>query len=371
MMSEKRQKKTNKYFLLVTIYLLLVIILNGCATVSTKQSTSFYNINGVTYVPLITLCEQRGVNFAYDTFTKTATLTRQEHKVNLMAGESIVVVDGAPRHLKHRVDTYNGTIVVPKGFTEQVMDAVFVNNEVMTEKTVSYVRDIKTIVVDAGHGGYDPGAIGKTGLKEKNINLDVANRLAKILGDEGFKVIMTRSSDYFVSLEKRVEISNNAKADLFISIHANANTVRDMNGFEVYHVSTDISDLRRAKLSAGSAVLDLDKASYEQLTLNLKTILWDMIYTASRAESVGLAQSICRAVNNDLCVEVIGVKQAAFQVLKGAHMPAVLVEIGFVSNEKEEYKLRNTYYRQQITDAIARGIKNYAHSGVLAEAVKQ
>lgn len=353
------------------IFAFLILNFIGCATVSTKQNISFYNINGVSYAPLITLCEQRGVNFTYDTFTKTATLIRESHKVSLMAGESIVVVDGASKHLKHRVDTYNGTIVVPKGFTEQVMDAVFVNHEVMPDRTVSYVRDIKTIVVDAGHGGYDPGAIGKTGLKEKNINLDVANRLAKILGDEGFKVIMTRSSDYFVSLEKRVEISNSAKADLFISIHANANTMREMNGFEVYHVSTEISDLRRAKLSADNSVLDLDRTSYGQLTLNLKTILWDMIYTSSRAESVGLAQSICRAVNNDLCVKVIGVKEAAFQVLKGAHMPAVLVEIGYVSNAKEEHKLKNTYYRQQITGAIARGIKNYAHSGVLAEAVKQ
>lgn len=370
-MNEKRPIKINKHLVLVTSYLLLVTIFNGCVTVPTKQNTSVYNINGVTYVPLIALCEQRGVNFAYDTLTKTATLTRQAHKINLMTGESIMFVDGAPRHLKYRVDTYNGTIVVPKGFIEQVMDSVFADTGVMPDKTVSYVRDIKTIVVDPGHGGYDPGAIGKTGLKEKNVNLDVANRLVKILRDEGYKVIMTRSHDDFVPLEKRVEIANNAKANLFISIHSNANTMKDKNGFEVYHVSTEVSDLRRAKLSVDSAVLDLDRASYEQMTSNLKTILWDMIYTASRAESVGLAQSICRAVNNDLSVNVIGVKEAAFQVLKGAHMPAVLIEIGFVSNEKEEHKLRNTYYRQQITDAIARGIKNYAHSGVLAEAVKQ
>lgn len=370
-MSEKRQKKINKHLFFVSCYLLLVTIFSGCATVSTKQALPFYNINGVTYLPLIALCEQRGVKLDYDTFTKTATLTKQPHKVNLMLGESMVIVDGAPQHLKHRVDTYNGTLVVPKGFTEQVMDAVFANNAGMPEKPVSYVREIKAIVVDAGHGGYDPGAIGKTGLREKNINLDIANRLVKILKDEGFKVIMTRSSDYFVSLERRVEISNNAKAGLFISIHTNANTTRNMNGFEVYHVSTDVSDLKRAKLSADSAVLDLDKASYEQLTSNLKTILWDMIYASSRAESVDLAQSICRAVNNDLSVKVLGVKGAGFQVLKGAHMPAVLIEIGFVSNENEEHKLKSTYYRQQITDAIVQGIKNYAHSGVLAQAKKQ
>jgi len=370
-MSEKRQKKINKHFLLVTAYLFLVTIFSGCAVAPVKQDSAFYNINGVTYLPLNALCEQRGVSFTWDTFTKTATLIKEPHKINLMAGETIVVVDGAPQHLKHRVDTYNGTIVVPKGFVEQVMDVVFANSADMADKAVSYVRDIKTIVVDAGHGGYDPGAIGKTGLKEKNVNLDVANRLARILRDEGFKVIMTRSSDDFIPLEKRIEISNRAKADLFISIHSNANPMRDKNGFEVYHVSTDVSDLRRAKLSTDSVVLDLDEVSYAQLTSNLKTILWDMIYTASRAESVGLAQSICRAVNNDLSVKVIGVKEAAFQVLKGAHMPAVLVEIGYVSNEKEEHKLRNTVYRQQITDAIAQGIKSYARRGVLAEAVKQ
>lgn len=370
-MSEKKRKKINKHFLLGISYLLLVTICSGCATVATKQALPSYNINAVTYVPLVTLCGQRGVKLDYDSFTKTVTLTRGARKVNLMAGESIVIVDGAPEHLKHRVDFYHGTIVVPKAFIEQVMDVVFFDRAEAPENAVSYVRNIKTIVVDAGHGGRDPGAIGKSGLREKNINLDIANRLGKILKDAGIKVIMTRSSDYFVPLEKRVEIANNANPELFISIHTNANHARQMNGFEVYHVSTDISDLKRAQFSADNAVLDLDRSTYGQLTSNLKTILWDMIYASSRAESVDLARSICRTVNNDLSVKVIGIKSAGFHVLRGTHMPAVLVEIGFISNASEELKLKNNYYRQQIAGAIAQGVKNYAHSGAFAEAVKQ
>ena len=186
-----------------------------------------------------------------------------------MVGEALVLVDGLPQHLKHRVDFYQGMIVVPYKFKEQILDVL----------PPLSLLNIKTIVIDPGHGGFDPGAIGRTGLKEKYINLDIANCLAKLLRNDGINVMMTRSSDKFISLQKRVEIANEAKADLFMSIHANANHVRGLNGFEVYYISANINDSDRALATAREVSLDLDKSNFDHLTLDLKATLWDMIYT--------------------------------------------------------------------------------------------
>jgi len=113
--------------------------------------------------------------------------------------------------------------------------------------------------------------------------------------------------------------------------------------------------------------LDLDNNCFSGSSRELKTILWDMVFTSNRAESIELAQTICRAVSRDLDVKILGVKKAAFYVLKGARMPAILVEIGFVSNYKEEKLLRNSYYRQQIVETIVRGVENYISDRSLVE----
>ncbi|MCX5714512.1 MAG: N-acetylmuramoyl-L-alanine amidase, partial [Candidatus Omnitrophica bacterium] len=109
---------------------------------------------------------------------------------------------------------------------------------------------IKKVVVDAGHGGYDPGAIGRTGLKEKDVNLDIAKRLSNLLRSEGVKVTLTRSSDTFVSLGKRVRLANDSGADLFVSIHSNASRTRSLCGFETYYVSHGVNDSKRAAYAA-------------------------------------------------------------------------------------------------------------------------
>ncbi|MDP2753268.1 MAG: N-acetylmuramoyl-L-alanine amidase, partial [Nitrospirota bacterium] len=214
--------------------------------------------------------------------------------------------------------------------------------------------------IDAGHGGNDPGAIGRSGLREKDVNLDIAKRLAKLLKDDGVEVIMTRSSDVFIGLSRRCAIANNASADLFISIHCNANRVRSLKGLEIYYITPKVSDLKRAKASAQDGRLNFDSACFLNPSLELKATLWDMIYTYNRGESIQLARDICRVVGSDSNIRVIGIKGAGFQVLKGAQMPSILIETGFLSNGEEERLLKNGYYRQQIAEAIEQGIKNYA-----------
>jgi N-acetylmuramoyl-L-alanine amidase len=362
-----KQKNIILFILLATGYGLLSIFLAGCVTVPVREALPTYSLNGITYLPLVSLCELRGINWEYDTFARTVTLSKNSHKVSLMVGDTLILVDGNPIHLKHPIDIYQGTVVVPYRFKEQIIDTLFRESYPYRKATVPLHR-IRKIVIDAGHGGQDPGAIGKTGLREKDINLDIAKRLSKLLKSDGTEVVMTRSTDRFIPLSTRVDIANHSKADLFVSIHANANRVRRLNGIEVYYVSPSINDSKRALLAAKDAALDIDSNCFGHSSLNLKAILWDMIYTNNRAESIELARSICRSINRSLGAEILGIKGANYEVLRGAHMPAVLVETGFLSNYNEERMLRNSYYRQKIAESIAEGINNYDRDLLLMEA---
>jgi len=363
--------KRKGLFILIFGSWLLVIFLSGCATVSRREALPTYNIGGVTYVSLVSLCESENIAWEYDTFTRTVHLTKGVHKINLMVGQRLVVVDDMPQYLKYPVDIYQGTVVLPYKFKEQVLDSLF--KERYPEHQIALLLSrIKKIVIDAGHGGNDPGTIGKLGLREKDVNLDIAKRLSKLLRADGIDVVMTRSTDNFITLERRVAIANDSKADLFISIHSNANRVRSLMGLEVYYISPYVNDSKRALYSAQNAALNLDKSSFAHPpSLNLKATLWDMIYTSNRAESVRLARDVCSAIDNNLNTKVLGIKGAPFYVLKGTHMPAILIESGFLSNYQEERLMRNAYYRQQIAENIEQGIHRYARDFTLMEASRQ
>ncbi len=363
--------KLKTLFLLAGLFFLTAILLNGCATVPTGPGFAalpIYNIRGVSYTPLISLCEQRGISWDYDTFTRNITLNKDLHRINLKVGETLILVDGKSRNLADPVDMHQGTVVVPLKFKERYLDVLFREIRPAHARFPRIPLRIKSVVIDAGHGGNDPGAIGRTGLREKNVNLDIARRLAKLLGDEGVRIVMTRSTDRFIPLSRRVDIANNSNAGLFISIHSNANRVRGLNGLEVYYVSANLSDSRRALNAAQHSRLNLDNSWFASDSINLKATLWDMIYASSRAESITLARSICRSIDHESETKVLGIKGANFYVLKGVRMPAVLIEIGFVSNPHEELLLKNSYYRQQIAESIAAGIDNYARDYVIMEA---
>jgi N-acetylmuramoyl-L-alanine amidase len=360
-----------RFYITVFTFAFCVLSFSGCATVPpAQQALPIYNINGTSYLSLISLCNSRNIDLNYDEFTKTATLTRDSHKINLRVGDTLVLVDGEPQQLKHPVDIYQGALVVPYRFKEQVIDNLF-NEFYPQHKFTQALSKIKIIVVDAGHGGNDPGAIGRTGLREKDVNLDIAKRLSRILSSNGVKVVMTRPTDRFISLYGRVEKANDSGADLFVSIHSNANRVRSLNGFEVYYVAPSVSDTTRALATAKSYRLNLQGASLASYALDLKATLWDMIYTYSRGQSIDLSHAVCRAASNNLGVKILGVKGARYEILKGVFMPAVLIETGFLSNAIEERKLKNSYYRQRIAESIAQGIEDYAQGAILMEAANR
>jgi N-acetylmuramoyl-L-alanine amidase len=270
-----------------------------------------------------------------------------------MPGDNLALVDGLPQHLKYPVALYRGKIVVPHTFKESVIDPIF-KQAPAGFKASGF--SVKKIVVDPGHGGFDPGAIGRSGLREKDVNLDIARRLASLLRSSGIEVVMTRSVDKFISLDNRVKIANNSGAGLFISIHSNANRVRSLKGFEAYYVAENVGDSKRAYAAAKEAPINLERVYFADSSLDLKAILWDMVHTYNRGQSIILSRTICKSMRDNLDLPILGVKGARYQVLKGARMPAILLEVGFLSNYSEERMLKNNFYRQQLAQNIAQGI---------------
>jgi N-acetylmuramoyl-L-alanine amidase len=362
--------KNFRFGVLISLFAICILNFSGCVSVPTKESLPTYSLNGTTYLPLFSLCKLRGLDWDFDTLARRITLNKDAHRINLMVGEKLVLVNGLPQYLEHPVDIYQGEVMVPDKFKAEILDVLFKRSS-DRPKGQAAVYKIKKVVIDAGHGGNDPGAIGKTGLREKDVTLDIAMKLSQLFSESGIEVVMTRSHDTFISLEQRAQIANRSGADIFLSIHANANRVRWLNGFEVYYISPYIDDDQRAMQSAQHRDLNLDRASFAYSSLNLKATLWDMLYTYNRAESINLAYSLCQAARSSLNVKILGVKEASFSVLKGTQMPAVLVEVGFLSNADEECLLRNSYYRQQIADAIYQGTRDYAQESGLTKFVQR
>ncbi len=216
------------------------------------------------------------------------------------------------------------------------------------------------IVIDAGHGGEDPGAIGPNGTMEKDVNLAITRELAHLFEDEkNIEIILTRKDDTFIPLVDRTNIANENHADIFISIHCNASLKKTSYGFEVYFLSENVSDPdAMATQILENSVVELEKKPDKKRT-KLQELLWSMIVNEFINESSELCYLISQEIPRRIKVENRGVKQAGFYVLRGAQMPAVLVECAFISNHAEEIKLRNPRIQKQIADGIYVAIKNY------------
>ncbi len=232
---------------------------------------------------------------------------------------------------------------------------------------------LQTIVLDPGHGGHDPGAIGPGGLQEKELTLDVARRLAAILQEElGVTVVLTRTRDQFLPLQERTAIANRHKADLFVSIHVNAARGGSPTGTETYFLSSEATDnAARAAAAFENKVIELEAGPRTGSRDLLRSILWDLAQSEFQQESSRLAEGLQDSLERALRQPSRGVKQAPFYVLGGAAMPAVLVEIGFITNPKEEERLQDEGYRDRLVRALAAGLAAYKRrydqkSGVVA-----
>ena len=234
-------------------------------------------------------------------------------------------------------------------------------------KNADKIKDMRnrwlldTIVIDPGHGGKDPGAIGSGGLQEKTVNLDIARKLGKLIEKNlGIKVVYTREEDVFIPLWKRTEIANNSGGKLFISIHANSTHNKNVRGFETYLLRPGKTDHAIEVAQRENSVIALEEQyhNYEELT-NDKLIIYTMAQQSFMNESDFLASEIQKELDKVLTSPNRGVKQAGFQVLVGASMPNVLIEAGFLSNRKEEKLLFQSRYRQKIALAIFESLLNF------------
>lgn len=221
---------------------------------------------------------------------------------------------------------------------------------------------IGRIVIDAGHGGFDTGTIGPTGVEEKTVCLDVARRLGSLIRKKlpGTEVFYTRDSDTFVPLQQRTAIANQDKADLFISIHANSSPDEDARGIEAYYLNFSTSP-EAMRVAARENALSQDSVHQLQDLLQ-KISLNDKI-----EESRELAGDVDTSLVNQLRLAHVvthdrGVKKAPFVVLIGAHMPSILAEISFLSNPTDEHLLKTARYRQRIAQGLFDGVRRYLAS---------
>lgn len=224
---------------------------------------------------------------------------------------------------------------------------------------------IETICIDPGHGGSDLGAVGKADSLEKNITLKVGLMLKQVIMSKlGIQVVMTRENDGEVSLNSRVSIANNRKAHMFVSIHVNSSFRKAARGSETFYVSLKATDQEAFLLSQkeNQSASSPDEEPQDVVQDDeLKMILWDMAQTEYIKESSKLAEYIQEELNVLLLTRNRGVKQAPFRVLMRAAMPAVLVEIAFLSNIEEETKLQDDAFLNNVANAIYTGISRYIH----------
>ena len=306
-----------------------------------------YRIRGTEYLPLTLICDAYGIDWKWDSASRTVELNKGNSRIRLTVDEYRVYANGEINQQERPVIFYKGAVCVPLDFLRTIFNKCFlaISPSPAAQPMAARRYSINTIILDAGHGGYDPGAIGRNGIKEKYITLDIIKKVSDLLEAEGINVILTRRDDRFIPLWDRADITNRANADLFISIHANASRTKRLKGFEVYYLSEAIDDNERAKAfaenSGHSAVLD--------------AILQDLELTENRRDSVELANCILGEV--DSTTERL--KSARFYVLKGVTAPAVLVEVGYITNADECLQLDGQEHRTKIARQISRGILDY------------
>jgi N-acetylmuramoyl-L-alanine amidase len=220
---------------------------------------------------------------------------------------------------------------------------------------------VRRIVIDPGHGGDDPGAKGFHGLVEKEITLDLARRLARrIHALPGYEAVLTRSGDYFVRLGDRRKFARTKKGDVFISLHANAARNKQANGFEIYFLSlSGATDQMARELADKENAADLIGGVPREAEEEVLSILYDYLQEEGMKRSEALAEEIWNVFRNGREMELRNVKQAGFAVLKSLEIPAVLVEVGFVSNRSDAALLAKDDFRDRVAERIAAGVERY------------
>jgi N-acetylmuramoyl-L-alanine amidase len=354
----------------IILIMALAFFISGCAAqapylrMDPVLNRDVRVFNDVQYVPLIKLCEVYGLDWKWDPFTRTAVITKNG-RIILREGSNRALINENEKKLSGPVVFTNSTVYVPTSFVRSDLGSIVLRGPVeraIKEPPAKPIGKytIRSIVIDAGHGGRDPGAVGRRlRIKEKDVTLSMAKKLKRILEDSGIKVTMTREKDVFIPLPERARIANSSGADLFVSVHVNASRSSSLSGFECYYLSEATDDNARAIEAFENATLTTDEEAAVEHSSSLDKTLWDMKLTENRRESAELSNFICKSVESNLTTRNRGTRTARFYVLKYTRIPAVLVETGYISNKFEELKFRDENYVNRIADVIAKGILSY------------
>lgn len=226
---------------------------------------------------------------------------------------------------------------------------------------ISRARDV-VVAVDAGHGGEDPGALGPTGVREKTVVLAIAHELARLINKEpGMRAVMTRKGDYFLGLQERVELARRARADLFVSLHADAFPDTGAKGSSVYILSRGGASSEHARLLAKKENASdlIGGVSLDDKDNLLASVLLDLSQTATNEASHGVADGVLRQIKRVGNVHKNRVEHASFRVLKAPDIPSLLIEAAFISNPREERALRDPNHQYRVARAIRDGLRAY------------
>ena len=285
---------------------------------------------------------------------------------------SYVIFNSDVYNFFYDIVKHEGRMYIPLTFLEYVLPAIFpgkvsYNVEVKSLQVESPIdNSFRRVVIDPGHGGRDPGAVGVSGrIYEKDIVLAVSKKVKELVERNlEVEVILTREDDSFVPLQQRTAYANRHDANLFISLHCNAAPNRRAEGIEVFFLSAARTDEARAVELMENSVVEKYEGGVEAVKRydDLTFILMDMAQAEQLRESSYLAIKLQANLVQRTGAVDRGVKQAGFYVLRGAFMPSVLIELGFLSNPQEERKLSQATYQRQLAEAIYEGIKGYIYN---------
>lgn len=379
-----------KRFLFLPMILLIFIDFQQnliCASINAPDKLEIISINNKKFISLYDF-SQTGVDYYFNVLTQKTAIYFKHHKVFFQPGLSIALVDGKLYKSSYPVIRRDGEILIPLYLFEMILSSFYSNDkylekgDLLVKNNDSQVQIIEKldpvkaanlkkekitfIVIDAGHGGKDPGALGSKNVKEKTITLEVAKRVQKKLKLKlpGIKIVLTRKSDKFIELGKRTEIANKLLSKnnngIFISIHVNASLSSKVSGYETYFLSQNASNEEAratAALENNVVVLEKNKHSSKQDVEFVEAL---MLTTQIQNESKDLAKNIQTNMRKRMKVfSNRGVKKADFFVLRGVLMPAALVEIGYITHKNELKYLMTASYQNKVSDSITSGISDF------------
>ncbi|HOK02459.1 MAG TPA: N-acetylmuramoyl-L-alanine amidase [Spirochaetota bacterium] len=365
------------------LFPLLLLAITGAG----NDRLTVENINGNNYVSLYEIINKFNIESTFDPVFQKGRLYYKNHYLVYKPDYSVVIIDNSLWASLNPVCRYKSGIYLPEDIAIKLIESFF-PEVILTKKNSAFeistkvkmpeekekkykeesiTRDrIGFIIIDPGHGGKDPGAIGKGGIREKDITLQISGQVSQKLQKalSAIKIKETRKSDIFIELAERAEIANRELKKgingIFVSIHVNASISNKISGFETYYLSqnpTNEEARKTAALENNVIVLEDKKGKKYDDTEYMEAL---MLTTQIQRESSLLAESVQRALEANIHeFKSKGVHRADFYVLRGALMPAVLVEVGFITNPKEAKYLTRRDYQEKISSAITEGILNF------------